>query len=159
MTAFVLNGESVEVDLPGSTRLLFVLRNHLGLKGAKLGCGQGECGACTVVLDGRAVQSCDIALEMVEGRRVLTLEGLGSGGDLHPLQRAFLELQAAQCGYCIPGILMSAAALLESNREPARADIVRALERNLCRCGAHLRIVRAIERAAQVTSPPPAERA
>jgi nicotinate dehydrogenase subunit A len=149
MICFILNGQKVSVDVAGSVRLLYVLRNHLGQKGAKFGCGLGQCGACTVLIDGNSTQACDVAADFVVDRAVTTVEGLSEGGRLHPLQQAFLEEQAAQCGYCTAGILMSAKGLLDSNPNPTRADIVAALSPNLCRCGAHQRIIRAIERAAR----------
>jgi nicotinate dehydrogenase subunit A len=143
-----VNGRDCEVTAAPDTPLLYVLRNDLGLKGSRFGCGAGHCGACTVLLDGNAVQSCDVPLWSAAGRAVTTIEGLGSPDAPHPLQRAFIDEQAVQCGYCINGIIMSAAALLARNRRPARAEIAAALERNLCRCGTHVRVLRAIERAA-----------
>jgi nicotinate dehydrogenase subunit A len=149
MIHFYLNGQKVSVDVADNVRLLYVLRNQLGQKGAKFGCGLGQCGACTVLVDGNPIQACDVAVDFVAGRAVTTLEGLSEAGLLHPLQQAFLDEQAAQCGYCAAGILMSAKGLLDRNPNPTRADIVAALSRNLCRCGAHHRIIRAIERAAR----------
>lgn len=149
MICFILNGQKVSVDVADNVPLLYVLRNHLGQKGAKFGCGLGQCGSCTVLIDGNPTQACDVAVEFVADRAVTTLEGLSEGGLLHPLQQAFLEEQAAQCRYCTAGILMSAKGLLDRNPNPTRADIAAALSRNLCRCGAHQRIIRAIERASR----------
>jgi nicotinate dehydrogenase subunit A len=146
-TALWVNGERACVDAPADTPLLYVLRNDLGQVGTKFGCGVGLCGACTVLVDGQVVRSCDVPLWSVAGKRVTTLEGLSRDGTLHPLQDAFLQEQAAQCGYCTSGMIMAAAGLLLQNTTPSRDDIVRGLERNLCRCGSHVRIIRAIERA------------
>jgi nicotinate dehydrogenase subunit A len=143
-----VNGAEREVSAEPSTPLVYVLRNDFGLKGTRFGCGSGHCGACTVLVDGNAVQSCDTPLWSAAGRVITTIEGLGSPERPHPLQQAFLDEQAAQCGYCINGIVMSAAALLRKNHNPSDAEIAAALDRNLCRCGAHVRILRAIRRAA-----------
>jgi nicotinate dehydrogenase subunit A len=143
-----VNGRTHAVDAEGETPLLYVLRNDLKLKGARFGCGLGVCGACTVVIDGKAVQSCDISLSAVEGKRVTTLEGIGSIDKLHALQRAFIEEQAAQCGYCTGGIIMTAYALLATNAHPSDAEIRAALDGNICRCGTHARVLRAIKKAA-----------
>jgi nicotinate dehydrogenase subunit A len=143
-----VNGADCEVAAEPNTPLVYLLRNDLGLKGTRFGCGSGHCGACTVLVDGNAVQSCDTPLWSAAGRSVTTVEGLGSAEHPHPLQQAFLDEQAAQCGYCASGILMSAAALLEKDRDPGDAEIAAALERHLCRCGTHVRILRAIRRAA-----------
>jgi nicotinate dehydrogenase subunit A len=143
-----VNGEEHEVSAEPNTPLLYILRNDLGLKATRFGCGSGECGACMVIVDGRAVPSCDTPLWSVAGKRVVTLEGLGGPTNPHPLQQAFVAEQAAQCGYCASGIVMAAAALLELNPSPSEAEIRAALDRNLCRCGTHNRIVRAIQRAA-----------
>jgi len=143
-----VNGVEHELGAEPATPLLYILRNDLGLKGARFGCGEGHCGACTVLMDGKAVQSCDTPLWAAAGREVTTVEGLAQGGALHPVQQAFLGEQAAQCGYCINGIMMAAVALLERNLDPGEADIAAALERNLCRCGTHVRILRAVARAA-----------
>ncbi len=126
-----------------------MLRNDLKLKGARFGCGIGQCGACTVLVDGKPVQSCDFPLSAAAGKRVTTVEGLAQNGKLHPLQRAFVEEQAAQCGYCATGIIMSAKALLDAKPRPTDAEIRTALKGNLCRCGTHHRILRAIRRAAE----------
>lgn len=147
--AFTVNGEACSVDAAGTTSLLDVLRNHLGLMGTRYGCGLEQCGCCMVLVDGQPIYSCTRELDTVSGRQVTTIEGLGTAAAPHPLQRAFLDEQAGQCGYCLSGILLSAKALLDRNPEPSRADIVEALDRHLCRCGAHQRILRAVERAAQ----------
>ncbi len=144
-----VNGRDHEVSAAPNTPLLYILRNDLKLKGTRFGCGAGHCGACTVLLDGNAVQSCDTPLWSAVGHEVTTIEGLGTPGAPHPLTRAFVEEQAVQCGYCIDGIIMSAAALLAKNRQPSDADIAAALDRNLCRCGTHVRILRAIRKAAE----------
>jgi aerobic-type carbon monoxide dehydrogenase small subunit (CoxS/CutS family) len=143
-----VNGHTHEVAAEPNTPLLYVLRNDLGLKGTRFGCGAGHCGSCTVLVDGNAVQSCDTPLWSASGREITTIEGLGSAEKPHPLQRAFLDEQAAQCGYCVNGIIMSAAALLKKTPRPSDAEIAAALDRNLCRCGTHVRILRAIRRAA-----------
>jgi len=145
---FTVNGERRQVGAAETTSLLDVLRNQLGLFGTRYGCGLEQCGSCMVLLDGEPVYSCTREVGTVAGRSVTTIEGLGAPTKLHPLQQAFLDEQAGQCGYCLSGILMSAKALLDRNRNPSRADIVAALDRHLCRCGAHQRIMRAVERAA-----------
>jgi nicotinate dehydrogenase subunit A len=147
---FRVNGLEREVRAEPATPLLYILRNDLGLKGTRFGCGEGQCGACTVLLDGKPMQSCDMPLWSAAGHEITTVEGLSRGDALHPVQQAFIDEQAAQCGYCINGIMMSAAALLESNPDPSEAQIAAALDRNLCRCGTHVRILRAIARAARV---------
>jgi nicotinate dehydrogenase subunit A len=144
-----VNGRAWQVQAEPNTPLLFVLRNDLKLKGARFGCGEGQCGACTVLFDGNAVQSCDTPLWSAVDHAITTIEGIGSGDRLHPVQQAFLDQQAIQCGYCIDGIVMAAVALLQKNRDPADEEIAKALERNLCRCGTHVRIFRAIRAAAQ----------
>ena len=144
-----VNGELQRLEVDPSTPLLYVLRNDLGLRAAKLGCGLEQCGACSVLVGGEAVLACKFPIGRVDGREVLTLEGLAAGDALHPLQRAFLEEQAAQCAYCVPGIIMAAAALLAWNDDPSDAEIRRALADNLCRCGAQPRMLRAVKRAAQ----------
>jgi len=143
-----VNGAEHAVEAARATPLIYVLRNDLKLKGTRFGCGTGHCGSCTVLLDGNPVQSCDTPLWSAAGHDLTTIEGLG-GGTEHALQRAFAEEQAVQCGYCISGILMSAVALLKKNSNPSEAQIVSALERHLCRCGTHVRIVRAIHRVAK----------
>ena len=145
---FRLNGVETAIDTDADRTLLDVLRGELDLIGSHFGCGAGECGACNVIVDGRAASSCDMPLWSVADKDITTIEGLGSAERPHPLQRAFIAEQAMQCGYCIPGILMSAAALLQRNQSPTAADVKEALDGNLCRCGAHNRIVRAVLRAA-----------
>ena len=144
-----VNGIEHSVTAEADTPLLYILRNDLQLKGTRFGCGLGQCGACNVLIDGRCVQSCDTPLWAAAGKRITTIEGLGTPGRLHPLQQAFIDEQAAQCGYCASGIIMSAKALLDKIPLPGEAEIHAALDRNLCRCGTHTRIVRAIRRAAQ----------
>src|SRR5246127_5915812 len=141
---FRLNGVAQEVEVDPDLTLLELLRGHFGLAGAHFGCGSGECGACRVLIGDHAVTSCDAPLWSVADKDITTVEGLGSAERPHPLQRAFIAEQALQCGYCVPGILMSAAALLMRNPAPARGDITAALDRNLCRCGSHNRIVKAV---------------
>ena len=145
-----VNGRPHPVEAAPDTPLLYVLRNELGLNSPRFGCGLARCGACTVHLDGEAVRSCAVPVGEVAGRAVVTLEGLGTPERLHPLQQAFLDEQAAQCGYCTPGIIMQAAHLLATNSRPTEAEIRAALNDTLCRCGAHLRIVRAVRRAAEL---------
>lgn len=144
-----VNGQTVEVDAAPDTPLLQVLRNDLGLLAAKAGCGLEQCGACTVIVDGAARMSCRLPVQTLEGADIATLEGLGTRSAPHPLQRAFLAENAAQCGYCSSGILMAAKALLDHNPSPSEPEIRRALRDNLCRCGAHNRVLRAIQRAAR----------
>jgi nicotinate dehydrogenase subunit A len=144
-----VNGREHEVAAEPKTPLLYVLRNDLGLKGTRFGCGVGQCGACMVIMDGKALPSCDTPLWAAEGKEITTIEGLGSREKPHPLQQAFLDEQAAQCGYCINGILMSAAALLQRSKNPTEEEITNALDRNLCRCGTHVRILRAIKNVAR----------
>jgi nicotinate dehydrogenase subunit A len=143
-----VNGKSTTIDADDAQMpLLYALRDNLGLHGPRFGCGLGQCGACTVHVDGNAVRSCLMPVGAAAGKKVVTLEGLGTPGKPHPLQAAFIEEQAVQCGYCINGIIMQAAALLETNKKPSDDQIKAALAGNLCRCGTHLRIVRAIRRA------------
>lgn len=144
-----VNGVEREVATEEATPLVYALRNHLGLKGTRLGCGVNQCGACYVLIDGHAVASCDTPIWAAAGKRITTLEGLGSLERPHALQRALIAEQAAQCGYCLSGIVMSAAALLERDPDPSEAEVRAALDRNLCRCGSHNRIVRAVLRAAR----------
>src|SRR5438067_3386329 len=132
-----VNGKSSDVDAAPDTALLYVLRNDLGLNGPKYGCGLGECGACTVLVDGVAARSCVIPVAGVAGREITTLEGLAHEGALHPVQQAFIDAQAAQCGYCLNGMIMMAAALLARNANPTEDDVRRELSANLCRCGTH----------------------
>ena len=146
--SLTVNGSEVAVAADPDTPLLDVLRNHLGLVGTKFGCGLEQCGCCIVLVDGRPEKSCGKAVSTVAGKAVLTIEGLGTPERPHPLQQAFLDEQAGQCGYCLPGIIVTAKALLDHNPAPARAEIARALDDNICRCGSHVRILRAVERAA-----------
>jgi nicotinate dehydrogenase subunit A len=150
MIVLNVNGAAREVAADPETPLLYVLRNDLKLKGARYGCGLGQCGACTVIVDGKAVQSCDVPVSAVAGRTVTTIEGIGTAAEPHPLQRAFVREQAAQCGYCVSGIIMSAKALLDANPSPSETQIREALAGNLCRCGTHTRILRAIRAAVGV---------
>lgn len=143
-----VNGQSHQLDVDADARLLDVLRDTLGLKGSRFGCGANQCGACHVLVNGAAVASCDTPMWAVEGKSVTTVEGLGTPESPHPLQRALIEEQAAQCGYCSSGVLISAAALLLRCPQPSADEVRLALERNLCRCGSHNRIVRAVLRAA-----------
>jgi nicotinate dehydrogenase subunit A len=143
-----VNGAPRAVAAEADTALLYVLRNDLGLKGSRFGCGHEQCGACMVLVDGKPAYACTLPLSAVAGKRVTTIEGLGTAEAPHPLQDAFLAEQAGQCGYCLSGILISAAALLDRNPAPSRAEVGLALEPHLCRCGAHNRIVRAVLRAA-----------
>jgi nicotinate dehydrogenase subunit A len=145
-----VNGKSVEVDAEPDTPLLYVLRDDLQLNAAKFGCGLGQCGACTVLIDGEAALSCVTPVMLLENRAVVTLEGLGTVDNPGPIQKAFIEAQAAQCGYCIPGMMMTAQALLQKNPNPDDAAIRRALNTNLCRCGTHMRIIAAVKRAGEL---------
>jgi nicotinate dehydrogenase subunit A len=147
MIRFMVNGQSRQLDVDPATPLLYVLRNELELNGAKFGCGLGQCGACTVIVDGEAIYSCLAPVAAMQGRMVTTVEGLGTEQQPSPLQRAFIEEQAAQCGYCIAGMIMRAQALLARNPAPSDQDIRTQMEPNLCRCGTHMRILRAIRRA------------
>ena len=150
MTKLEINGRVQEVDADPATPLLYVLRDHLGLNGAKFGCGLGQCGACVVMADGEAIYSCLTPISVLEKRKIRTLEGLGSAEQPGPMQRAFIEEQAAQCGYCIPGIMMRAQAVLERNARASEAEIRAALQPHLCRCGTHMRIVHAVLRAGEL---------
>ena len=143
-----VNGEDHSVDADIDTPLLYVLRNDLKLNAAKIGCGLGQCGACTVIVDDRPIFSCLTPISLLQGRKIRTVESLGTPDKPGPLQRAFIDEQAAQCGYCIPGMMMRAQALLERNPRASDAEIRTALEPNLCRCGTHMRIIRAVKRAA-----------
>ncbi|KMO41402.1 (2Fe-2S)-binding protein [Methylobacterium aquaticum] len=143
-----VNGRSVAVEAAPGTRLLYVLRNDLALNGPKYGCGLGQCGSCTVLVDGRALRSCAIPLRAAIGRRITTLEGLAQGDRLHPVQDAFIAENAAQCGYCLNGMIMTTVALLSANPDPSEAEIRSALQGNLCRCGTHVEILRAVRAAA-----------
>ncbi|HSU62921.1 MAG TPA: (2Fe-2S)-binding protein [Burkholderiales bacterium] len=144
-----MNRSSVTVECDGQTPLLYVLRNDLALNGPKFGCGLGQCGACTVLIDGQPVRSCVMPVASAGGRSIVTLDGLSKGGAPDPLQRAFIEAQAAQCGYCTNGMIMTAKALLEQKKAPTEGEIKQALSGNLCRCGSHNRIVQAVRQAAK----------
>ena len=150
-----VNGQTHFFDLPGETPLLYVLRNDLSLNGPKFGCGLGECGACAILVDGRSVRSCAITLAVVEGREITTLEGLGSMAEPHPIQQAFIEKQAAQCGYCLNGMIIATAGLLKRNGNPTDGEIRTALSRHLCRCGTHIEILAAVHRAAELMGSAP----
>jgi aerobic-type carbon monoxide dehydrogenase small subunit (CoxS/CutS family) len=143
-----VNGRRRRIDVDDQRSLLSVLRDDLDLTGAKYGCGEGQCGACTVLVGGKAIRSCVTAAASVAGKKVRTIEGLAENGRLHPVQEAFLEAQAMQCGYCTPGMILSAVALVESGTRPGRDEIVRAMNGNMCRCGIYSRVVSAIEAAA-----------
>lgn len=146
---FTLNGKAVQLQVDGSRTLLWVLRANLGLTGSKYGCGEGFCGACTVILGNEAVRSCQLRMEDVASKEVLTIEGLAKNGDPHPLQKAFMENDALQCGYCTSGMILNAYGLLKKNPNPSRHEILAGMDDNFCRCGAHQRIVQAIESVAQ----------
>src|SRR5437899_1217015 len=148
-TRLIVNGESRLVDAAPDTPLLYVLRNDLGLNGPKFGCGLGQCGACAAIVGGNLARTCSTALGDVGDDHVITLEGLGTAQHPHPLQQAFIAEQAAQCGYCINGMIMTAAALLKQNPRPSDSELRSALDGNLCRCGTHMRILRAIRRVAR----------
>ena len=152
-TTFTLNGKPVTSDAPGNAMVLWVLRERLGLTGTRFGCGVGECGACTIHLDGEAVQSCRLRLSRVEGRAITTIEGLSEDRS-HALQQAWIEEEVPQCGYCQSGQLMQAASLLAKNPSPTRDEIVSHMDAVLCRCGTYGRIIRAIERASAVNAAP-----
>jgi len=147
---FKLNNKKTELVTDPNQTLVWVLRNHFGLTGTKYGCGTGFCGACTVLIDNEPVKSCMVPLSDVSGKSVITIEGLAKKGKLHPLQQAFVDHDALQCGYCTPGMILTAVALLKKNPKPTREQIVEGLEENLCRCGAHKRILDAVEDASKV---------
>ena len=146
---FTLNGKPVSLEVDPTRALLWVLRYNLGLTGSKYGCGEGVCGACTVIIDRQAVRSCSIEMKDVAGKEVTTIEGLEQKGELHPLQKAFVEHDALQCGYCTPGMILNAYSLLLNTPRPTRRQIIEQMDGNLCRCGAHRRIIEAIETAAE----------
>lgn len=146
---FKLNDKPVELTGDSDRMLLWVLRSDLGLTGSKYGCGEGFCGACTVLVDKKAVRSCQLPIKDVKGKEVLTIEGLAKNGDLHPLQKAFIEHDALQCGFCTPGMILNAYSLLLKNPQPSRREILQDMEDNLCRCGSYQRIVQAIQSAAK----------
>ena len=146
---FKLNDKPVNMAVDGERMLLWVLRTDLGITGPKYGCGEGLCGACTVLVDNEAVLSCQTPVKEVKGKEVITIEGLAKNGTLHPLQKAFMKHDALQCGFCTPGMILKAHSLLSENSKPSREEIIEGMNGNLCRCGAHMRIVQAIETAAQ----------
>jgi aerobic-type carbon monoxide dehydrogenase small subunit (CoxS/CutS family) len=146
--AFKLNDKPVKLDVDGERTLLWVLRTDLGLTGTKFGCGEGHCGSCTVLLNKVAVRSCLLKVKNVKDKEVVTIEGLEKGGKLHPVQKAFVEHDALQCAFCTPGMIMTGVAMLSTNPQPTREQIIRGLENNFCRCGAHTRIIDAIQSAA-----------
>jgi nicotinate dehydrogenase subunit A len=147
ITALIVNGKKLEVDVDSETSLLTVLRDDLDLTGSKYGCGEGQCGACTVLVDGQLARACITRVGRVASRTITTIEGLEKDGQLHPLQRAFLEADAMQCGYCTSGMIMAGVSLLNKNSRPSRDEIVRHMNRNICRCGTYQRVVAAIELA------------
>lgn len=144
-----LNGKSVSLTVDSDRPLLWVLRTDLGLTGVKYGCGEGYCGACTVLVNNEALRSCQLTMKDVRNKNVVTIEGLAKNGDLHPLQKAFMAHDALQCGYCTPGMIMNAYAFLLKNPRPSESQIIAEMDNNLCRCGAHVRIIKAIQTAAQ----------
>ena len=149
--ALNVNGKAVKVAVDDPEMpLLYALRNDLGLHGPRFGCGLAQCGTCTVHVDGKPARSCSVPIGSVAGKKITTLEGLGTAAKPHPLQKAFVELQAVQCGYCINGMIMQAAAFLKENPKPTEADIKKALQNNICRCGTHLRIIAAVKRASEI---------
>jgi len=147
--SFRLNGKPVELTVDGERTLLWVLRTDLGLTGTKYGCGEGVCGACTVLVDNEPVRSCQSAVKDVNGKEVITIEGLARNGELHPLQKAFMSHDALQCGFCTPGMIMNAYGLLFRNPEPTRQEIIESMDGNLCRCGSYGRMIEAIQTAAK----------
>lgn len=149
-TEFILNGKPVSLAIDPATPLLDALRNHANLRGARYGCGLEQCGACMVLIDGKPEYSCAREVGSIAGRAVVTIEGIGTADNPHPIQLAFLEEQAGQCGYCLSGIIVSTKALLDRNPNPSRAEIVAALDKHLCRCGTHTRIIAAVQRAARM---------
>lgn len=148
--SLLVNGTEHRVDVPPEKPLLYVLRDDLGLTGAKYGCGEGQCGACTVLVEGSAVRSCRLQVASAAGKKISTIEDLAHGEQLHPVQQAFLEVEAFQCGYCTPGMIVSAAALLNNIPNPTDQQIISHMDGNVCRCGAYARIVQAVHRAAEL---------
>ncbi len=147
--SFKLNGKPTRLTVDSERMLLWILRTDLGLTGTKYGCGKALCGACTVIVDDKAVRSCVVPVRSIKGKNVLTIEGLANNGKLHPIQEAFIKHDALQCGFCTPGMILNAYSLLLRNPQPTKEEIIENMDYNLCRCGAHLRIIRAIESAAQ----------
>jgi len=148
--SFKLNGKSVELDVDEARTLLWVLRTDLALTGVKYGCGEGLCGACTVLVNGEAVLSCQTSIQDIRGTEVVTIEGLAQDGDLHPVQQAFIHRDALQCGFCTPGMILKACSVLSENSQPTQDEIIAAMDDNLCRCGSHVRIVEAVKAAARL---------
>jgi aerobic-type carbon monoxide dehydrogenase small subunit (CoxS/CutS family) len=146
---FTLNGKPIQIEVDPERSLLWVLRTELGLTGTKYGCGMEECGSCTVLLDGRATRACGTPVRSVQGRSVITIEGLAQGGKLHPVQQAFAEHDALQCGFCTPGMILGAVSFLGRNADPTPEQIKQGLEGHLCRCGTHVRVVEAVQAAAR----------
>ena len=151
---FTLNSKSQIITVDSNRLLLWVLRTDLGLTGTKYGCGESYCGACTVLVDNQAVRSCQTSMKDIQGKEIVTIEGLAKNGDLHPIQKAFMEHDALQCGYCTPGMIMTAYAFLQKKPRPSMTEIINEMNDNLCRCGAHTRIVQAIQAAAEETEVP-----
>jgi aerobic-type carbon monoxide dehydrogenase small subunit (CoxS/CutS family) len=146
---FKLNGKPTQLTVDGERRLLWVLRSDFGLAGTKYGCGEGFCGACTVLVNNKATRSCQVPVKEIKGKEVITIEGLARDGKLHPLQKAFMDHDALQCGFCTPGMIMNAYGLLLEKHQPTEAEIIEGMNDNLCRCGSHVRIVQAIQSAAK----------
>jgi len=146
---FKLNDKPLELKVDGERRLLWVLRSDLNLTGTKYGCGEGICGACTVLINNKATRSCQVTVKEIKGKEVITIEGLAKNGRLHPLQKAFLDQNALQCGFCTPGMILNAYSLLLEKPRPTEAEIIEGMDDNLCRCGAHIRIIQAIQNAAK----------
>ena len=146
---FKLNGKPTQLTVDGERRLLWVLRSDFGLAGTKYGCGEGFCGACTVLINNKATRSCQVPVKEIKGKEVITIEGLARDGKLHPLQKAFMDHDALQCGFCTPGMIMNAYGLLLEKHQPTEAEIIEGMNDNLCRCGSHVRIVQAIQSAAK----------
>jgi len=144
---FTLNGKNTEITIDPTLTLLWVLRDQFGLTGTKYGCGSGYCGACTVIMNHEAVRSCTLKVNEISDSSIITIEGLATNGELHPIQKAFVENDALQCGFCTPGMIMNAYGLLIKNPEPTRQEVIQGMEDNLCRCGAHIRIIEAIQAA------------
>ncbi len=149
---FELNDRPVELTADGDRTLLWVLRLDLGLTGTKYGCGSGLCGACTILVEGEPVRACQLTVNDIQGKQVMTIEGLARNGNLHPLQEAFIEHDALQCGYCTPGMIINAYSLLQKNPKPTRQQIIQGMDENLCRCGAHVRIIQAIQTASATSA-------
>jgi len=147
--SFNLNGKSTRLTVDGERMLLWILRSDMGLTGTKYGCGEGFCGACTVLVNNKAVRSCQFPVKDVKGKEVITIEGLSENGKLHPIQEAFIKHDALQCGFCTPGMILSAYSLLYENPQPTQSEIIQGMNDNLCRCGAHIRIIQAIQTASK----------